>query len=167
MASTYEALLIAQISVMGLGIVATPVATASNGTATSGTVETLDAVLGVYQANLVAGRRYEVRMNGLICSTSTAGDEYAVRIRNSNSASTPTAASALVAENTWHAQQATTPGREATPLAGTFLASTSGVCTFGFFAVRLSGTGVFTPFAPGGDGGILARELFVADLGVF
>jgi hypothetical protein len=65
-----------------MGVAAAPTATASRGTASSGTTETRDAVLGDYVFTGEAGRYYQVFYNGLILSSSVAADIYQVRIRN-------------------------------------------------------------------------------------
>jgi hypothetical protein len=167
MASTLELYLLALVNNMGQGATATPVNTTANGTASSGTTETQDTTIGVFQWNATAGRRYMAVMNGLIANGTIANDVFSVRIRNSNSAATPTAASILVAESTYHPNVAGTNGREEIPLANTFTATVSGTNTIAFFSVRTTGTGVFTPLAPAGDGGVLGREMYVVDLGVF
>lgn len=137
-----------------------PTTTASNGTATSGTTETQDMVLGTYQCTLVNGQRYEAKMNGLIGSGSVAGDVYDIKIRDSGSASAPTSSSTLIAFTQWVCPAAGGAGQATVPLAGTFVSGSSGTHTLGMFAQRVSGTGVFTPVS-----GTLARELFVHELG--
>lgn len=136
-----------------------PISTASNGTATSGTTETADAVLGNYTFTALAGTRYEVTMNNLVGSGTVAGDVYQVKIRDGG-ASAPTTSSTLIAFSQWVPPAAGGAGQETIPLQGTFFVSGSGVHTLGFFAVRVSGTGVFTPVS-----GNLARELFVTAMG--
>lgn len=167
MAGTIEAYLLALTSTMGQGIQAAPISTASTGTVTSGITETMDAVLGTYQWNAVAGRRYQVVMNGLIGSPSASGDTFTVRIRDSGTSSTPTTSSTVIAEDTWHSPAAGVSGRQPIPLNGTFIAGGSGTHTVAFFAVRTGGTGTFTPISAVNDGGSLSRELYVVDLGVF
>jgi hypothetical protein len=148
-------------SVLSVGIVAPPISTSVAGTPSSGTTEVFDVVLGYYQATLIAGHRYEVRMNGLV-GNGTTPDVYQVQIRDSGSTSNPTSSSTLVAQGQWFCPATGSGGRQSIPLAGTFLASSGGVHTFGMSSMRLSGTVAFTPEAPPGGG---VRELFVVDLG--
>lgn len=163
MASTYEVMLLSLIAQLAVPVNATPTSTISAGTATSGTTETMDAVLGVYQCNLIAGRRYVALMNGLTGNLNTANDIYVCNIRNSGSSSTPTASSTLVAQSQWTAANTGTSGRTPIPLAGSFIAPSTGVNTFAMFAQRVSGTGVFTPVSPNGN--VFPRELYVMYLG--
>lgn len=165
MASSIEAYLLALTSTMGQGIMATPVSTTANGTP-GGATETLDSVLGTYQFNAVAGRRYCAVMNGLL-GLGTTGETYLVRIRNSNSASAPTNTSTLIAENAWACQNTGSGGRIPIPLGNTFIASVNGTNTIGFFSIRLLGANSFTPESPAAAGGVLPREMYVVDLGVF
>jgi hypothetical protein len=161
MASTYETLLLALTAQLAVPVNATPQSAASNGTASSGAVETFDAVLGYYQCQLIAGRRYMAVMNNLVGNAGVAGDTYQFQIRNSNSASNPTSASTLVAQQQWTAQYAGGASRIPICMAGSFVASASGTNTFGFSSTKTSGTGPFTPVSPPN----LARELFVIYLG--
>lgn len=147
------------------GVPLTPTSQTANGTPTSGTTETMDVVLGTYVFTTPGAHRFEARMNGLIGNGSVTSDAYAIRIRDGG-ASTPTSASTLIAEQVWHCTNAGTGGRGPIPLAGTFTPS-AGTHTLGVFAVRLQGTGIFTPLCPNGDiAGVLGRELFVVDLGL-
>lgn len=160
MASTIEAYLLALTSAMGQGIVATPVSTTTAGTA-AGATETLDSVLGVYQFNAVAGRRYFATMNGLMGS-GTAAELYATRIRDSGTASNPTNASTLLATSQWECQTTGGGGQASIVLGESFIAATSGTHTLGMFSVRINGANNFTPVS-----GLVGRELYVVDLGVF
>lgn len=144
---------LAQVAQFAVPVNATPAATSTNGTPTSGATETLDSVLGTYQCSLVAGRRYVAVVNGLIGNGSVAADVFNINIRNSGSSSAPTASSTLVATQEWIATAAGTPGRTTIPVALSFIAPTTGLNTFGCFAVRSSGTGVYTPIG--------TRELYV------
>lgn len=165
MAGTIEAYILALTSTMGQGIVATPTTVVASGTPTSGTTETLDAVLGTYQCSLVAGRRYMAVMDGILGNGNTVADLFALRIRNSGTSSAPTASSTLVAETGWYCAATGSGGRTSADFTGTFVAATSGTNTFGFFAQRIAGGGVFTPVS--GLSGTLVRELYVLDIGVF
>jgi len=140
------------------GIQAAAISTSSNGTATSGTTETLDTVLGTYQFTALAGRRYQVQMNGLIGNSDTANIEYTINIRDSGSASTPTSSSTLVASTQWLSGSSVgSGGRGGIAIAGTYIAGVSGTHTLGMFAVRPGGSGIFTPVG--------TRELYVVDIG--
>lgn len=150
---------LAQVAQFAVPVNATPQATSSAGTATptSGGGETFDAVLGYYQAPLVAGRRYLAVMNGLIGNGSVAADDYTIQIRNSGTSSNPTTSSTMVAQSQWYVPAAGTGGRTGIPLAGSFIAPATGLNTFGVSATRIVGTGAFTPVG--------TRELYVMYLG--
>lgn len=158
--SSLEIYLLSLTTLMGQGIQGTPVFTTSAGTA-AGATETLDSVLGVYQFNATAGRRYFATMNNLMGS-GTAGELYSMRIRDSGTTSNPTNASTLLATSQWECQTTGGGGQASIVLGGSFLAGTSGTHTLGMFAVRISGGANVTPVS-----GTLARELYVVDLGVF
>ncbi len=162
MASDLEILLLAQTAPVAVPVNATPVSTATNGTASSGTAETFDTVLGYYQCNLIAGRRYMAVCNGLHGNGNPA-DEYSVQIRNSGSSSNPTTASTLVAQSEWYCPATGSGGRGIIQLQGSFIAPTTGLNTFGMSSVRLVGTGSFTPVVGSLAGAV--RELFVMYLG--
>jgi hypothetical protein len=134
----------------------TPTATAATGTPTSDDTETRDAVLGNYAFTSVAGRRYEVRLNGLILTTSVAGDLVGVRVRNGGAA-TPTSASTLVASSQVPITIAGGPGAITPPHVGGSFAPGAGVQTLSVFTVRLAGTGAETPVG--------LRELYCLDIG--
>jgi hypothetical protein len=144
---------------MGRCIMAAPTTTSTNGTAGSTTTgtEVFDAVLGYHQATLVSGRRYEVTVNGLIGNSGASGDEYTLQIRDSQSASNPTSASALVTQSEWTAPGAGSAGRNGIPLSQTFLCTVTGVHKFGVSYTKVSGTGPLTPLG--------TRELFIEDVG--
>lgn len=162
MAGTLEAYLLALTNTMGQGIQAIPVSTSSGGTMTSGATETFDAVLGTYQWNAVAGRRYMVFVNNLLGGATVTGDLYELRVRNSGSSSAPTTSSTVVAFTQWYCPVNGGPGQTGIQLQGSFLAPTSGTNTIQMSAQRVAGTGVFTPVS-----GAFTREMFVVDLGVF
>jgi len=136
----------------------TPTATGSNGTATSGTTEIRDAVLGNYAFTAVAGVRYRVLIDGLLSNGSVVGDTFQVNIRNGGT-STPTAASPLVASARAFIPAVDGLGQALIPLAKTF-APGAGLVTLSLFAVRLAGTGVFTPTSSAAG-----RELYVVNVG--
>lgn len=147
---------------VGSAVLGAPTTTTSNGTATSSSTgaEIMDSVLGTYQFQAVAGRRYEVRLNNLVLNGG-AGDVYNLRIRDSGSASTPTTSSTQVAAASWTCVNGGISGRIPLNMSGTFVAASTGTHTLAFFAVRASGSGSFTPLS--GDG--FNRELFVYDTG--
>lgn len=147
---------------LGNVIPATPVSTTSLGTATSGTTETLDSVLGTYQFSAVSGQRYQVFLNGLHGNGNVVADLFEVRIRDSGSASAPTTGSTLIAAAGWYCAATGGPGRTLIPVSETFVSGSTGTHTLGVFAVRLAGTGIFTPASPAGGTG---RELYVVSLG--
>ena len=123
--------------------------------------EEFDAVLGYYQVSLVAGRRYLAVMNNLIVGATVATDLYSLRIRNSGSSSNPTAASTAVAYAQWYCPAVGGAGEENVIVAGSFIAPTNGINTFGFSAQRAAGTGALTPLS-----NTPPRELYVMYLGV-
>lgn len=161
MASTFELLLMATYAQLALPVNASPVNTVNNGSATSGVSEIRDDILGVYQCNLLVGRRYLAIMNGLTGNLSVAGDIFLCNIRNSGTATTPNASSTLVAQQLWTSPSSGSSGRVGIPLANSFIAPATGINTFAFFAQRASGSGVFTPVSP--TNGV--RELYVMYLG--
>src|SRR6185437_8313247 len=159
MASPFELLLMAQTAQLLPPVTATPNSTTSNGTPTpSGGTETFDTVLGYYQCTLIAGRRYLAVSNGNH-GNGTAGELYSMQIRDSGSSSSPTTSSTLIAQSEWYCPAGGSGGRGIIPLAGSFIASTSGVHTFGVSSLRLVGSNVFTP-VPGSLTGA-SRELYV------
>lgn len=159
MASTYEALLLAQTAQLLVPVSATPIATAASGTPTPtvGGGETFDAVLGYYQVTLISGRRYLAIMNGLIGNGSVAADDYTIQIRNSGTSSNPTTGSTMVAQTQWYVPATGSAGRVGIALAGSFIAPNTGTNTLGVSATRALGSGQFTPVGQ--------RELYVMYLG--
>ncbi len=145
-----------------VSVIPTSTATAGTATPTVSGAETLDTVLGTYQCSLIQGRRYLAIMNGLTGNLSVAGDVYLCNIRNSGSGGAPTTGSTLVAQQQWTSQSVGSVGRVGIPLANSFIAPSTGLNTFGFFAQRSSGTGAFTPVSPLNG----VRELYVMYLGV-
>lgn len=165
MASTYEALLLAQTAQLLVPVSAAPISTSSNGTPTpvSGGAETFDAVLGYYQCTLISGRRYMAVMNGLVGNAGVAGDVYTLQIRNSGTSSNPTTSSTLITQSEWYGAVAGSGGRQSIVLQGSFIAPATGTNTFGMSAARVSGSGAFTPVTAGNASAV--RELFVMYLG--
>jgi len=136
----------------------TPVSAAAVGTTTSGTTETRDAVLGNYTFTAVAGRRYQVVVNGMLGSGSVVGDLFAIKVRNGG-ASTPTTASTAVASLRYPVFAAGGVGQTGIPLSGTFVPG-AGTVTLGIFAVRLAGTGILNLASDA-----VSRELYAVDIG--
>lgn len=141
---------------VGGGIVADPKSSSSNGTSTSGSIETEDSVLGVYSCQLVSGRWYQVVMDGLLCSGSVANDLFRFNIRDGGT-SAPTTSSTAVASVQWECITTGGAGQVTTLVRGIFQSASTGTHQLAFFAVRQSGTGVFTPVG--------TRSLYVVDLG--
>lgn len=150
---------------VGSSIMAAPISTTANGTASSGTTDTIDTVLGNYQFAAIAGRRYRVTLTGLI-GNATLLDIYALRVRDSGSTATPTTSSTAVIDQAWENIAASgSSGRANIPMQDTFIASSTGTHTLAFFSQRVSGSGAFTPLAPAGNSGTGARKLWVEDAG--
>ena len=136
----------------------TPVSTATNGTVTSGTTETLDAVLGTYTFTAVASRRYRAILDGALVNTTVANDWVGVRIRNGGG-STPTATSTLVAASQTSVGATGGGGQPGLQVANTFVPG-AGTVTLGVFVVRLIGSGVELIASAA-----LARQLYAVDMG--
>jgi hypothetical protein len=135
-------------------IMGDPTATSSAGTTTVGATETLDAVLSTYAFTAVAGRRYRATLSGCLMS-GTIANIYALRIRDGG-ASTPTAASTLIAETRWFCPATGGAGQCGIPsLSGTFTPS-AGTRTLGVFCHNPSGVAGIP---------IGSRELYVEDIG--
>jgi hypothetical protein len=135
-------------------IMADPATTALSGTVTSGTTETRDDVLGTYVFTAAASRRYRVTLSGLLLSA-VSGDLAQATIRDGG-ASTPTAASTLLAFNQWKCQATGGGGQTGVFLSATFTPS-SGTRTLAAFTKLNAGTGPVTPIG--------TRELYVEDIG--
>lgn len=138
------------------GIMGTPTTTGSDGTASSGTTETRDAVLGNFTfTSAGTTRRYRVVWTGQL-GTSVSNDLFVVNLRDGG-ASTPTAASTLIARGQKRFTQSGGTGEETMMVSGTFTAS-AGTRTISMFVVRSNGTGTATPKS--------TRELYVEDVGL-
>lgn len=142
-------------NVARIGIVAAPLTTSSNGTPTSGTTETLDAVLGIYSFTALAGVRYRATLSGREMNGSVANDQYSFNLRYAVGGA-PTSASTLIAGASHLCAVTLSAGREAVPISGTFMPG-AGAIQVGVFTVRRSGTGVCTPTG--------ACELYVESIG--
>lgn len=122
-----------------------PTTTASNGTATSGTTETRDAVLGDYVFSVPtvgAAWRYRVIFN-MRMSFTVADDVFLINIRNGG-ASTPTTSSTIVGLGAAVARITGGPGQTTCVASGDFVPG-SGTQTLGVFVQRINGTGTCTP----------------------
>jgi hypothetical protein len=145
----------------GLPPAGTPISTTTNGTASSGTTETFDTVLGYYQFTAINGHWYEVRCFGLVGNCGVDGDTYQLQVRDSGSSSNPTTSSTLVAQTQWTSEYNGVSSRTPIYLAAPFQAAGSGTHTLGFSSQRTSGSGSFTPVCPPN----LSRGMYVVDLG--
>jgi hypothetical protein len=139
------------------GIMTAPTTSMANGTATAAdTVEVRDAVLGNYVFTALANRRYRAWYTGGI-NSATIDTQYIQRIRDGG-ASTPTAASTLIAESNEHIAEASTGGIKTVLIGQTFTA-TAGVHTLSLFS-QSPNSAVLTPVPRG-----TPRELYVEDIG--
>jgi hypothetical protein len=136
-------------------IMADPVATGGTGTATTGTTETRDDILGVYTYSAAAGRRYRATLSGLLLSGGVVNDLAIVTIRDGG-VSTPTAASTLIANSQWKCQLAGGGGQTSCFVSATFTPA-AGTRTLAVFTKLSVGTGPITPLG--------LRELYVEDIG--
>ena len=128
-----------------LGLVGSIVSTGTNGTVTSGTTETVDAVLGTLTFTSLATRTYRVSLLGRGLSGSVAGDRFSVKFRYTIDGSAPTAASTLLD----HDSTVYVPGVGGN-FSGTFphqAVFTPGAATVKVVVTttRVNGTGVGTP----------------------
>jgi len=145
------------------GVLGTPTTAASPGTtAPNGApgTETRDAVMGNYIFTAVAGRRYRVSLDSAKISVGTNGTTVTVRIRNGG-ASTPTAASTLIAETSYYGAIAVVPGQTGVPdLSGLFTPG-AGTQTLSAFLQVTAGAGAANIVSPAS----LTRALYVEDMG--
>lgn len=146
-------------SVLSIGIPngSPPVGTSASGTPTTGTTEVFDVILGYYQFTAINGHTYQAIVNGLIGNGSVVADQYTIQIRDSGNSGNPTSGSLLVAQAEWEPQVTGSGGRISIPDSFAYVAAGSGLHTLGVSAVRVSGTGIFTPVG--------IRQLYVVDLG--
>jgi len=134
-----------------------PASTANAGTAAvTGWVR--DDILGNYVFTALAGRRYEVRVNNMIASSTVAGDTVLFAICNGG-ASTPTPGNGIVANQ--YVVPTTGTWGAAIDLCGSFVPG-AGVQTLAVCLIRVNGTGTITPLSVGGGA---SREMYVVDLG--
>jgi hypothetical protein len=117
--------------------------TSSAGSATSGTTDTIDSILGTVSVVADGATRYRIEMINAMGSSSVANDHYQLRIRDGGAA-TPTTASTEIARTDWKPVATGGAGQEGINLSNIVVLS-AGTHTFGFFAQRDLGTGVFTP----------------------
>lgn len=139
----------------GRGLMATPASTSTDGTATSSTTDTRDAVLGNYTFTALASRRYRVMCTGTL-NGSVANDRFLLNVRDGG-ASTPTGGvSTIVATGSMLTFVIASNGRQNFVLTNTFTPS-AGTRTLALFVARFNGTGIGTPTG--------TRELYVEDIG--
>ena len=127
-----------------------------NGTATSGTTETRDAMLGDYVFTVPAAGatwRYEACFNYVKLNSSVADDLYEIRIRDGG-ASTPTTSSPLVAALAVPIHTTGGPGQPGVTGRGTWVPGV-GTHTLSLFLVRAAGTGIGNEAV-----GTIPRELY-------
>jgi hypothetical protein len=139
----------------GRGLMGAPTSTSTDGTGTSSTTDTRDAILGNYTFTAIANRRYRVTLSGMSLNGSVANDRFNYNIRDGG-ASTPTGASGSVAAGSVITYIVGTNGRATTHISATFTPS-AGTRTLSLFVARAAGTGVGTPVG--------SRELYVEDIG--
>jgi len=128
-----------------IGLVGSIVSTGSNGTVTSGTTETVDAVLGTLTFTALAARTYRVNLIGRGLSASVSGDRFSVKFRYTTDGSTPTAASTLLDhDSTWYAPGVGSNFTSTVPHQAAF---TPGAATVKVVVTvtRVNGTGTATP----------------------
>lgn len=118
-----------------------PTTASGAGTITSGTTETRDDVLGVYQWTATSGARYRAVLDCAGISATVADDLYQVNIRYRNDSTTPTSSDTLVAQTQALVHVAGGSGQIGIFVSGTFLATASGTNTIALFNKRNAGTG--------------------------
>lgn len=132
--------------------------TTSAGTASSGTTDTRDTVLGNYQFTAVANTRYEVVYVGGM-STSVASTLVISRIRDGG-ASTPVNTDTIIQSHQVDMRTSGGSGQQSFMMSRVMTFS-AGTHTLGLFTQRSVGTGDNTPVSPGGG----IRQLYVKRLG--
>lgn len=114
-------------------------ATSSNGTTSSGTTDTLDAVMGTVSIVADGSSWYNIKLEGLRGgATGVAGDLIAFTIKDGGG-SAPTSASPVIALAEWKPQAIGGAGIEHVELSNDVQLS-AGTHTFGVFTQRGSGT---------------------------
>jgi hypothetical protein len=119
------------------------VSNSASGTITSGTTDTMDIVLGTVSCVADGSTYYRIELLNLQASSSVANDHYVITIKDGG-ASTPTTLSTEIARTLWRDQASGGPGQEGFYVGNTVLLS-AGTHTFGMFAQRDAGTGIFSP----------------------
>lgn len=145
------------------GALGTPATSLSAGTpAPNGGpgTETRDAVLGNYIFAAVAGRRYRATLDTAKMSVNANNTLCVIRIRNGG-ASTPTAASPLIAETSYFGAVSGGPGQGGIPSLSGLFTPGAGTQTLSVFVQVTAGTGICTILSAGS----LARALYVEDMG--
>lgn len=140
-----------------LSVPVVPTSTGSNGTATSGTTETRDAVLGNYQFTAVAGVRYWATISGRGLNCTVVGDRFSVGLRYTVGGATPTSASTLIGHtSTWVPSVSGGNGVVTLHHSASFIPG-AGLITISSFWTRINGTGIATPVG--------ACEMYVEGVG--
>ena len=124
-----------------IGLVGSIISTNTNGTVTSSTTETVDAVLGTLTFTALAARTYRVNLIGRGINGSVVGDRFSVKFRYTVDGSTPTAASTLIDHDTTSVTAASVFSFVHQALFVPGAATVKVVVSF----QRLSGTGTATP----------------------
>jgi len=136
---------------------AAPLTNASNGTTTSGTTETRDAVLGNYVFTGVAGVRYRVWLLGGGHQPTVSGDRFSVRVRYTTNGATPTSSDTMAGADTTFITVGTSGNQNfVVPHITTFVPG-AGTITLSVFYVRIVGTGTVTPTGN--------RQLYAEEIG--
>lgn len=132
-------------SVAGLGIPGAAVTTGTNGTATSGTTETYDAVLATYVFTAIAGVRYRVTLAGRGGNCTVAADRFSLGLRYTVGGGTPTSANTLVGHTATSVPSVAGGNGVVTVNHSATFVPGAGLITVGSFWTRLNGTGILTP----------------------
>lgn len=141
------------------GIVAAPVASTANGTATAAnTTEVRDSVLGNYTFTAEAGRWYQVVYVGSLTNVDTVSVRMNTRIRD-GVASTPTTASTMLAESTDYVTETGSTGRASIVIESQPVQLSAGTHTLSVFT-QSPDSAICTPVPSS-----LPRTLYVRDLG--
>lgn len=135
---------------------------ASTGTDKTGiTAETRDDFLGNYQFRAFPGRRYRINVITRVQVT-VGGTTVDLRVRDSNSASTPTTSSTLRFAHSLYLAQAAGAGAWSIQAGKPIEGLAAGTHTISLFAARTAGAGLVALDNPGGD----TKDLWVEDITV-
>jgi hypothetical protein len=117
-------------------VLGTPKTSNVSSTASSGTTEVRDAILGDYVFTAVSGHWYEIVYTGALANMDAANSRMATRVRDGG-VSTPTTGSTLVGETTNYCVETGTAGRNSIRLGGRVSQFSSGTHTLSIFTVSL------------------------------